>query len=332
MRLLITGGAGFIGSRCAEYFKDTHDIITFDNMSYGFEHNIVDGKEFILGDVRDANTIDSLVKRCDVVLHFAAIAPLPDNQEYPSKSFDNNVIGTINLLESCRKHGIKKFMLASTSAVYENNKEEVLTEDLKVCPDLVYSLSKKTAEEVALSYYTCYGVPVTIIRFFNVFGPHQNFSRVAPPLMVYIARELYFNRTPVLHSDGRQSRDYVHVNDICRLIKLVIEDDKSSGEIFNACGGKTWSVNDIYKICSKHLNSEIKPVFRSSENLWNSHYGIFEGEFPMKKDRIRKETEKYAMGSYEKARLFYDWKPTISFEQGVRETIDAMISDISCIK
>lgn len=145
--------------------------------------------------------MDKVLNGADCVFHFAAIAPLPDNQRNPQKSVQNNIESTANVLELSRKAGVKHFILASTAAVYENNYNDFLTEDLQVCPDLIYAVSKVCAEEITKSYNKCFSLPTTILRFFNVYGPHQDFQRLHPPLMAYIARELFLGRQPQLHSN-----------------------------------------------------------------------------------------------------------------------------------
>ena len=331
MKILITGGAGFIGSRCAAWLKkQQHEITILDNMSYGSIENLVDDSgndfNFVLGDVRDKNIVNNLVKDNEIVLHFAAIAPLPDNQKDPNDSYQNNVIGTINVLEACRKFGTKKFVLASTSAVYENNDNDILTEDLHIRPTLTYAVSKQSAEQISLGYHDCYGVPVSIVRFFNVYGPHQDYKRKFPPLMGYVTRELVLNRAPVLHSDGLQRRDYIHVNDVCKLVECVINNQASIGEVFNACSSTTWSVREIFDLCAERVQSDLTPVFRESEKLWSSYPELFEGKFHLKNERIKKETEKYAKGSYLKSQILLNWKPEVDFKEGVFESVDMIIN------
>jgi UDP-glucose 4-epimerase len=333
MNILITGGAGFIGSRCAAWLKEKgHKITLFDNMSYGSKDNLRtsagDNMDLIVGDVRNTSQLNSIICNFDTILHFAAIAPLPDNQIDPANSYQNNVIGTINVLEACKKHEINRFVLASTSAVYENNTEEILTEDLEIKPDLFYATSKKAAEEVSLAYQKTYNLPVSIVRFFNVYGPNQNYKRKAPPVMGYIIRELMSGQRPLLHFDGSQRRDYIHSDDICSLVEKIINDPKATGEIFNACSGKTWSVNEIFDLCEMKISSNITPIFRDSECLWDSYPELFESYYSLKKERIRKETEKYSCGSFEKSQKILGWEPTIDFEVGASRVIDSMIESV----
>ena len=211
MKILITGGAGFIGSRVGQFYSFDNDVTLVDNMSYGRRENLYENCNLIEADVRGED-FASLCYGKDVVLHFAAIAPLPDNQVKPVLSYENNVLGTLNVLESCRKAGVKKIIFASTSAVYENClnapfKEEPLSEP----PDLIYSMSKKVCEDICLSYVKNYDMDITVLRFFNVYGPNQDHKRKQPPLMGYIVKCLIEDEQPTFYSNGEQKRDYIFV-------------------------------------------------------------------------------------------------------------------------
>ena len=328
-KIVVTGGAGFIGSELSHFLaKKGHDVFVIYNLSYGHISNLTKNnsslKNFFKLDARDKD-MDKVLNGADCVFHFAAIAPLPDNQRNPQKSVQNNIESTANVLELSRKAGVKHFILASTGAVYENNYDDVLTEDLQVCPDLIYAVSKVCAEEITKSYNKCFGLPTTILRFFNVYGPHQDFQRLHPPLMAYIARELFLGRQPQLHSNGEQKRDYVHINDVIKLCESAMLKSAAYGQTFNVCTGETASVNDINNICSSEMKSSIKPVYRESERLWDSYEELFDGVYPLNRQRIKKETEKFSCGSFDKAKTRLGWTPQIKLEHGVRSTIKEML-------
>lgn len=331
-KIAITGGAGFIGSELGhKLLLQGHEVSIIDNLSYGHISNLEKKNSklnnFVKLDVKDPS-VEKALSGADCVFHFAAIAPLPDNQKNPTNAFQNNVEGTINVLEAARKLGVKHFVLSSTSAVYENNNEKKLTEDLLVKPDLIYAVTKICAEQITNSYNNCFGVPTTVLRFFNVYGPHQDFKRQHPPLMGYVARELFLNKIPMLHSNGEQRRDYVHVDDVCNLCSTVMMNEKAYGQTFNVCSGETASANEIYDICASQMKSLIRPNYRASEKLWDAYEELFIGKYPMNKERIKKETEKYSCGSYEKAQKLLGWKPLVKLEQGTRNTIEEMLPHI----
>jgi len=328
-KIVITGGAGFIGSELGHKLNLLgHEIVIIDNLSYGHKSNLEKSNSrltnFFNLDARDPS-IECAIKDADCVFHFAAIAPLPDNQKNSTSAIQNNVEGTANVLEISRKMGVKHFVLSSTSAVYENNYEKTLSEDLQVQPDLVYAVTKVCAEQITNAYSKCFGLPTTILRFFNVYGPHQDFQRQHPPLMGYVARELFLERVPMLHSNGEQRRDYVHVDDVCSLCTTVLMNEKAYSQTFNVCSGETASANEIYRICASQINSSIEPTYRTSEKLWDAYSDLFIGQYPKSRERIKRETEKYSCGSFQKAERLIGWKPSIKLEQGVRSTIDEML-------
>jgi nucleoside-diphosphate-sugar epimerase len=327
MNILITGGAGFIGSSLANWLSSHHSVKVIDNLSYGHRTNINDSVDFIESDVND--DIRKHFSDIDVVFHFAAIAPLPDNQVNPSRSIRNNVEGTAAVLEHCRVSGVKHFVLASTSAIYENSHEDLLTENLPVDPDLIYANTKKFAEDLCRSFSSCYGIPFTVLRFFNVYGPHQDFQRQQPPLMGYVVRELMNDRVPTLHSDGEQKRDYIHVDDVCRLCETVMINEHAFQQTFNACSGESHSVNEIYRICADQMKKDIVPNYRIANRLWDSFGELFDGKYPISRDRIEKETNKASRGSFELAKNVLGWEPQVPFEAGIRRTVDDMMKILS---
>jgi nucleoside-diphosphate-sugar epimerase len=227
MKILITGAAGGIGSTLGYYLhKKGHDLILVDNLRNGYLENLkIDGETFGSFYQIDINSIEfyGLVKEKnpEVVVHLAAITSLPDCEVNSGECIRINVEGTVSVIEACRKSGVFRIIFASTSAVYENTEvslEAGFDESDDINPRLFYSLSKKMAEEICLSYIQNYGMDILILRFFNVFGPKQDIHRKSPPLINYIVREFKKGRTPVLHSDGNQSRDYVYSEDVAETV------------------------------------------------------------------------------------------------------------------
>lgn len=324
-KIVITGGAGFLGSQLGHSLhKDNHEVILIDDLSFGYRDNlIIDGQTFgtfILDDIRNPN-LSQYLDGVDVVIHFAAIAALPVNQSEPMRAFSVNVAGWANVLEACRKAKIAKVIFASTSAVYENNIVFPFTETDTVSPYLAYSMTKKHAEDIALSYVKLYDMDICLPRFFNLYGPHCDYRRKSPPLISYIIKSLMMNEQPILHSDGLQSRDYVYVEDVCRMCKLLINSDKTKGEIFNVASNSTITMNEIYSEIASLLQSNIKPVFRNPNLLWDKYHELNQG-FAINPLYISKETNKFSQGSFEKARTVLGWKPKVSFKEGIMETVE----------
>lgn len=320
-KILITGGAGGIGSVFVNSLSNSFEVDVVDNLHNGYRKNITNNDiNFIESDISKHSTYSLLRKDYDCVFHLAAISSLPYCEANKAKALEYNFLGTSLLIEFCRINGINNFVFGSTSSVYENNDQEIFTEDLEVNPDLMYSLSKKISEDLLLSYIKNYNMSVTILRFFNVLGPNQDYTRTNPPLLNYLIREYYHDRVPVLHSDGTQVRDYINVDDIVKLFIKII--DKPSNEIFNVCTGKLLSVNKMLEYVCKYFEKDpLEAIWNKPENLWNSHAELFNAELPLNKERVAKETLKYSLGDNTKVKNYYDWNPDINFERLISETI-----------
>ena len=334
MNILITGGAGFIGSQLAHHLvQKGYNVTLLDDMSFGHkDHILVNGNPIaplIVEDVRSPNIVN-IMKGMDYVYHFAAIGTLPVCQENPQYAYDVNVAGTANVLESARLNKIKRVIFSSTSAMYENAKTYPVVEDNydEINPDLTYSVSKYLAEQVCKTYNTLYGLDISIIRYFNVYGPHQDFKRKSPPLINYVIRELAKNNPPTLHSNGEQKRDYIFVDDVNELNELCMLHKKASGEIFNACSGESFSVNEIYSIISDILNTTIKAKFNPSSKFWQKYENLEKGlKFP--ESRIEKEVNKFSLGSNSKAKELLEWQPKTSMTEGLSKCISYIQQKIS---
>ena len=322
MRILLTGAAGGIGSTLGYYLhKKKHELTLVDNLRNGYEENLlIGGREFgnfHNQDVCDFELGDKLLKSYDCIIHLAAITALPDCESNVNDTIRINVAGTTNIIECARKWNVPHIIFASTSAIYENNKEKLFTENLEVNPRLWYSLSKKMAEEVCESYRINYGMNITTLRFFNVFGPRQDIHRKNPPLLNYLVREIKQGKQPVLHSTGEQARDYIHVDDVVKLIDLCLE--KKSNDTFNVCTGSLLSVNQIVKYVCETFDSDTKPIYREASRLWDTYPHLFSGDYPLNREIVAKETNKYSKGSYQKAKELLGWEPNTDLETLIKK-------------
>ena len=189
MKILITGAAGQIGSGLSKLLiENGHDLTLVDNLRNGYLENLKDDANEVIAPFYEVDiTSGEFFLKCgdqyDVIIHLAAITSLPDCESNPLETLRINVSGTANVLEFAREFDVPHVIFASTSAIYENNDTEVFTEDLEVNPRLYYSLSKKMSEDLIESYRENYGMTVTILRFFNVFGPDGDQTRPNPPLL-----------------------------------------------------------------------------------------------------------------------------------------------------
>ena len=322
MKILITGAAGGIGSTLSFYLlENNHEVYLLDNLRNGYIRNLkVDGKlltTFYEFNVCDPNLVTKIKNDYDCIIHLASITSLPDSQSNPTETIDINVNGTMNILECARSWGTPHVIFSSTSAVYENNKEEIFTEDLQVSPNLWYSLSKKMSEDICNSYRINYGMNITTLRFFNVFGPKQDIHRKNPPLLNYIVRQIKNGDIPVLHSDGNQSRDYIHIDDVLRLIDICL--DKKPNDTFNVCSGQLLSVNQILEYVSESFDVKVNVKYNDSMKLWDTYPNLFSGPFPLHKSVVSKEVNKYSRGSYEKSRNILGWEPNTDLKTLIKK-------------
>lgn len=327
MKIMITGAAGFIGSQLAHaLWKKGEELILIDNFSYGkrdnleFEdHSFSD--EMINMDIRDQEGVKKLLQYGDVdyIYNIAGIAPLPDCQTNPQEAIDVNVTGTVNLLENARKYGIKKLILASTNAVYENETEFPTSEKNVKHPTLIYPNTKYAAERFCESYCRTYGMNVTCLRFSNVYGPHIDCLRKQPPFVAYMIRELFYDRVPVFHSDGNQRRDYVYVDDLVRLAILVQEGN--GFDCVNVSSNSNYSVNEMYAIASRIMGKDIRAEYADDRHYWEKYPELYAGAYPIKKERLAHEINKYSLCDNTYAKETYGWVPEIGMEEGLSRVI-----------
>lgn len=326
MKILITGAAGQIGSGLAKRLvKNGHDLVLVDNLRNGYVRNLYTNQkdEEMIAPFYHVDVITpDFHKWCggeiDAIIHLAAITSLPDCESNPLETIMVNVAGTAAVLEFAREYAVPHVIFASTSAVYENNDVDVFTEDLEINPRLYYSLSKKMAEEVVESYRENYGSSVTVLRFFNVFGPDGDHTRLNPPLINFLVREFKKGVPPELSGDGEQVRDFIHVDDVVSMIELCL--DKKPNDVFNVCTGQVVSVNQMGKWVAEALGCEsIGLAHKPAQELWSRYPEMFAGVYPLKKEVVAKETMRPSKGSYQKAKEVLGWEPNLNIEELVKK-------------
>lgn len=328
MKVMITGAAGFIGSQLAyRFWKNGDELILIDNFSYGKMDNLYFpdhdfSKEIIKMDIRDRDGIANLLKCGDVdyIYNIAGIAPLPDCQSNPQDAIDVNLIGLVNLLENGRIYGVKKIIQASTNAMYENETVFPTKENSFTQPTLIYPNTKYCAERFAQSYCDTYGMSVTCLRFANVYGPHIDCLRKQPPFVGYMIRELFYNRVPVFHSDGKQCRDYIYIDD---LIDLAIKVQNRSGfDCVNVSSNMSYSVNEMYQIAQNIMKKNIPAKYQTSDHFWDKYPQLYKGAYSINLDILKHEVNKYSLCDNTYAKETYGWNPKISIEEGLKRVID----------
>jgi len=247
-RILVTGGMGFIGSNFVRYMLAKHediDIVNLDKLTYaGNLRNLEGVKErhrFILGDVCDVSMVDRLVKECSAIVHFAAETHVDRSIAYAGKFVTTDIIGTFVLLEAARKHGIERFIQISTDEVYGEAPGRPSLESDALMPKSPYAASKAGADQLAYSYFMTHKIPVTITRCSNNYGPYQYPEKLIP---LFVTNALEGKKLPV-YGTGKNTRDWIFVDDHCAAIDLLLQHTDLNGEVFNIGTGEEKSVLDI---------------------------------------------------------------------------------------
>ncbi|MFI2458194.1 dTDP-glucose 4,6-dehydratase [Streptomyces sp. NPDC019539] len=241
MRILVTGGAGFIGSEFVRQWLGSDPaarITVFDKLTYsGVEENLASvarhsGYRFVRGDVCDVDVVDQVVAGHDAIVHFAAESHVDRSIEGAGPFVRTNVVGTQVLLDAARRHRVGRFLHVSTDEVYGSIDEGSWTEEWPLAPNSPYSASKSAADLLALAYHRTHGMDVVVTRCSNNYGPHQ-FPEKLIPLFI---TNLIDGKTIPLYGDGRNIRDWLHVSDHCRGIELALHEGRP-GEVYNIGGG-----------------------------------------------------------------------------------------------
>jgi nucleoside-diphosphate-sugar epimerase len=318
MNILITGGAGGIGSTLALLLtQNGHTVVAVDNFNNGYMENMYEnGKQIcdiVALDIRETKKLTELLhdNKTNVIVHLAALTSLPVCESDPAECLSVNVAGTASVLTAARLAGIQRVVVASTSAIYENNTRNYapFEENLAVYPKLFYPLSKKLMEDVIQSHIDNYDMDIVTLRFFNVFGPRQDIHRKSPPLINYIAREVINDRKLTFYSDGYQVRDYVHVSDVVSLVEKCMTMPEAKNEIFNLCSGTLTSVRDIIEYAKLAFNKNLDYKFTPANTFWSGYDNIYDGRYPLKEEVIQREVNKFSLGSCRKTSSILGWNP-----------------------
>jgi UDP-glucose 4-epimerase len=260
-QIVVTGVAGFVGSNLAKHLLDrAYAVVGIDNLSAGTLENVDPRVEFHKMDIRDPE-IYPLLRGVDAVFHLAARSSLTDCLDHPLEAASVNTLGTLNLLEAAREAQVGKFIYADTGAEYEGITEFPTKED-KIRPIGVYAVSKHGGAAFCESYRELYGMNLTIVRYFNVYGPAQDWRRVVPPVMsAFIIRMLRGER-PIIYGTGEKRRDFIYVDDVNDFHMVVLEDPRSNGRVFNVGTGVNYSINEVYQLVEELLQTGLKPIYK----------------------------------------------------------------------
>jgi UDP-glucose 4-epimerase len=265
LRVLVTGGAGFIGSHITTALVERGDEVrVLDNLDTGKRENLAHlaGKvDFIKGSVTDTSAVSRAVDSIEVVFHQAALASVPRSVSAPLDTNGVCVTGTVNMLDAARKAGVRRVVYAGSSSAYGNDPTPSKNEQILPAPVSPYAAAKLAAEYYCQAFTATYGLETVTIRYFNVFGPRQDpdseYSAVIP---IFVALMLKGKR-PTIYGDGLQSRDFTYVSDIVRGNLLAAEAKDVAGKVINVATGKQFTLLDLVASINRVLGTSIEPIF-----------------------------------------------------------------------
>lgn len=309
LNILVTGGAGFIGSNIVEYLinNQVKFVRIIDNLSTGNINNIskfleCKNIEFIKGDISDPNICKNIVKGIDVICHQAALGSVPRSINNPYDSHNSNVNGFFNILNAAREQGIKRFVYASSSSVYGDidtfSKKEELTGNL-LSP---YGVTKYIDELYAKIFYKIYDMECIGLRYFNVFGPKQNPLGSYAAVIPNFISKLINNQRPIINGDGLQSRDFTFVSNVvfANILSLTTINKDCYGQVFNIGCGQKISVLDLFNLLNMELGTKIEPEFQNKR----------EGDIT------------HSLANIEKSKIMLNYFPIIDLKKGIGLTIN----------
>jgi len=259
-KAVVTGGAGFIGSHIVdELIKRGIETFVIDNLSTGTMENLKQHKQndllhIFLGDVNEIERFLSDIDGIDVVFHSSAIISVLRSVKEPLLVHDANVTTTLKILNFCVSKNIKRFIFASSAAVYGKN-ELRLSEDMQCSPASPYAASKLAVEEYLKAYQQCYNLEPVILRYFNVFGPRQMFNDYSGVITVFI-NNLLDRESPTIFGDGKQTRDFIHVRDIVQANLLAVDNDDCVGKTLNVATGKSINLLELLSVLKEITGTE----------------------------------------------------------------------------
>lgn len=266
MNILVTGGAGFIGSHVVERLLAQGDKVrVLDNLSTGRRDNLPpSGIEFVQGDIRERETVEAAVCGVDAILHLAAVASVQASVDDPVGTHATNLIGTLNLLEAARTHGVRRMVYASSAAVYGDTQCLPVAESTPLNPLSPYAADKLAGEHYLTFYRNKFGIKGTAFRFFNIYGPRQDPSSPYSGVISIFVERLRSGAPVTIFGDGQQTRDFVYVGDLAQILVRSLRDPATEGRVFNVGRGVECSLLELLgtleKLAGRTLERRHEPA------------------------------------------------------------------------
>jgi UDP-N-acetylglucosamine/UDP-N-acetyl-alpha-D-glucosaminouronate 4-epimerase len=304
VKVLVTGGGGFIGSHLVRaLLQDGHEVRILDNFATGRRENLVglEGEfDLVEGDIQSAERVYKATRDCEAVLHQAAMPSVPRSIQDPLTSNASNVIGTLNVLLAARDSDVRRVIFASSSSIYGASEALPKQESQAPLPISPYAVAKLAGEGYCRSFYSVYGLETVALRYFNVFGPRQDplsqYAAVIPNFLTAVIED----RSPTIFGDGDQSRDFTYVSNVVDANRLALQAPDVAGRAINVACGARISLNEVVQALSELTGREIQPV----------HMAPRAGDVP------------HSMADIQLARDALGFEPTVTFSEGLARTMD----------
>jgi len=303
-KILVTGGAGFIGSHLVDALASMSDteIVVLDNLTHGSVGNVKQhlnaaGFELVRGDVRDGDLVRRLIADVDYVFHLAALIEVQTSLKEPQLTDEINVQGTLNILEAARDADVKRIVYASSCAVYGEPKFLPVSEEHPTAPLSPYGASKLAAEAYCIAYHHTYGLKTVALRYFNVYGPRQFRGPYSGVITIFLERALQ-GKPLIIYGDGKQTRDFVYVKDVVDACILAASKQTAIGHAINVGTGKETSIIELADIIKRLTGASV----------------------PIKHDPPLKGDIRKSVSDTRKAERLLGYKPEFTLAKGLKET------------
>jgi len=304
-QILVTGGAGFIGSHIADrLLNEGLEVTVIDNLHTGRLENVVHNQHrknfhLIKGNILNFDLIKGIMKNLDAVFHIAALSSVPLSVKNPILTNEVNVKGTLNLLKACLNSSIKRFISASSASIYGETENLPINENAIPRPASPYAVSKLASEKYIQVFCHAYGLETVCLRYFNVYGPRQAHNQYSGVIATF-TNQILNNQPPTIHGDGNQTRDFVNIKDVVDANMLALKRKNAVGESFNIATGKAVTINQLAKELLKICGKDLKPVYIDP----------------------RPCDIRYSYADISKARRVLGYEPKITLKKGLTEFVE----------
>lgn len=300
-KVLVSGGAGFIGSNLVKHLiEEGNSVTVLDNFMSGYRSNLdpFPSVRLIEGDIRDKTAVEKAMQGAEVVFHLAASVGNKRSIDQPITDAEINVLGTLNVLEAARKAGVRKIVASSSAGIFGELKTMPIKEDHPIEPDSPYGCTKLCEEKLCLSYAKLYDIEAICLRYFNVYGPNQRFDAYGNVIPIFVFRMLR-NESLLIYGDGDQTRDFVHVNDVVQA-NIKAADALGVSGAFNIASGTRVTINRLVEMIIKDNNNTIK-IEHGSERPGDVRHSL--ADISLAQQRI-------------------NYSPSVDLESGIREYVE----------